>query len=253
MDRPDARLSLIDRIYPLWQWLIYIPAVVLVTLLAALLVVPMALLASPRLANLQVGARWGRVLTRLVPVKVTIEGMDQIDKSQSYVVVANHQSQFDIPVVYGFSGLDLRWVAKAEVGRIPFVAAGCRAIGHIFINRSDPEQSRTAINRAVARLKPGTGLIFFAEGTRSRSGELMPFKKGAFRVALDQQLPVLPLTILGTRDVLPADTLRLRPGHVRIIVHPPIVTRGMGTGELGELRRRTRAVVASGMDQKAVS
>lgn len=253
MNHPDARFSLISRIYPLWQWLVYVPAVLLATLLAAIIVVPMAILVSPRLANLQVGARWGRVLTRLVPVKVTIEGMEQIDKSQSYVVVANHQSQFDIPVVYGFSGLDLRWVAKAEVGRIPFVAAGCRAIGHVFINRSDPEQARTAINRAVARLKPGTGLIFFAEGTRSRSGELMPFKKGAFRVALDQQLPVLPLTIVGTRDVLPADTLRLRPGHVRIIVHPPIDTRGLAMSELGELRRRTRAAVASGMNQESVS
>jgi 1-acyl-sn-glycerol-3-phosphate acyltransferase len=235
------------RLYPLWMWLAYIPLAVLTTLISALIAVPLALLVSPRLANLKVAALWGRILTWLVPVRVEIEGLDSIDPDRSYVVVANHQSQFDIPVVYGFSGLDLRWVAKAEVGRIPFVAAGCRAIGHIFINRSDPDQARSAINRAVERLKPGTGLMFFPEGTRSRSGQLMPFKKGAFRVAIDQQLPVLPVTITGTRDILPADSLRLRPGRVRLKFHAPVSTEGMGAGQVGELRRRVHGIIESGL------
>lgn len=237
------------NLYPLYQWLIYLPLAVLATLLSALLAVPLALLVSPRLANLWVAVHWGRVLAWLVPVRVQVEGLDRIDPGQSYVVVANHQSQFDIPVVYGWIGLDLRWVAKAEVGRIPFVAAGCRAIGHVFINRSDPAQARTAINRTVARLKPGTGLMFFAEGTRSRSGELLPFKKGAFRVAIDQQLPILPVTVTGTRNILPADSLRIRPGRVRMIVHSPVSTEGLTHEQAGELRRRCHAVIASALPQ----
>lgn len=235
------------RLYPLWMWLVCVPLAVLTTLICALIAVPVALLVSPRLANLHVAALWGRILTRLVPVRVELEGYDQIDPEQSYVVVANHQSQFDIPVVYGFSGLDLRWVAKAEVGRIPFVAAGCRAIGHVFIDRSRPEQARLAINRAVERLKPGTGLMFFPEGTRSRTGELLPFKKGAFRVAIDQQMPVLPVTVSGTREILPADSLRLRPGRVTLRFHPPIATEGMGVGQLGELRRRVHGIIDDGL------
>lgn len=235
--------------YPVYQWLVYVPLAVLVTLVSAVLAVPLALLVSPRLANLGVAVRWGRVLTWLVPVRVEIEGLDEIDPNQSYVVVANHQSQFDIPVIYGWIGLDLRWVAKAELSRIPFVAAGCRAIGHVFINRSDPDQARVAINRAVGRLKPGTGLMFFAEGTRSRTGELLPFKKGAFRVAIDRQLPVLPVTVVNTREILPAKSLRIRPGRVRLIVHPPVETRGMTQGNCGELRRRCHATIAGALAQ----
>lgn len=237
------------NLYPLYQWLIYIPLVVLATLVGALLAVPLALLISPRLANLWVAVPWGRILTWLVPVRVDVEGLEAIDPKQSYVVVANHQSQFDIPVIYGWIGLDLRWVAKAELSRIPFVAAGCRAIGHIFINRSDPDQARIAINRAVARLKPGTGLMFFAEGTRSRTGELLRFKKGAFRVAIDRQLPVLPVTVVDTREVLPAKSLRIRPGRVRMIVHSPLETAGLTGERAGELRRRCHATVAKALPQ----
>jgi len=240
-------------LYPLYQWLVYVPLAMLITLISALLAVPLALLVSPRLANLWVAVRWGRALTRLAPVHVQIEGRDEIDPQQSYVVVANHQSQFDIPVIYGWIGLDLRWVAKAELSRIPFVAAGCRAIGHVFINRSDPEQARTAINRAVSRLEPGTGLMFFAEGTRSRTGELLAFKKGAFRVAVDQQLPVLPVTVVNTRKVLPAKSLRIRPGRVRLIVHPPLETRGLSQGHCGELRRRCHAAIAGALPQGSAS
>lgn len=237
------------RLYPLWQWLVYIPLAVVTTLVSALLAIPLALLVSQRLANLFVAVNWGRILAWLVPVRVDVEGMDELDPDQSYVVVANHQSQFDIPVVYGWIGLDLRWVAKAEVGRVPFVAAGCRAIGHVFINRADPDQARRAIDRAVGRLKPGTGLMFFAEGTRSRTGQLMPFKKGAFRVAIDQQLPVLPVTVIGTREILPAGSLRIRPGRVRLVVHQPLPTRGLGPGHAGELRRRCHAAVAASLPQ----
>ncbi len=235
------------RLYPLWMWLVYLPLAALVTIVSAVLAVPLALLVSPRLANLWVAANWGRMLTRMVPVGVELEGREQIDPGRSYVVVANHQSQFDIPVVYGYSGLDLRWVAKAEVGRIPFVAAGCRAIGHVFIDRANPEQARQAINRAVERLKPGTGLMFFPEGTRSRSGKLQSFKKGAFRVAIDQGLPVLPVTVTGTRDILPADTLRLRPGRVRVRFHEPIPTDQLSVEQVGELRRRVHGIIEAGL------
>ncbi|MDZ7789791.1 MAG: lysophospholipid acyltransferase family protein [Xanthomonadales bacterium] len=241
------------NIYPLYQWLVYIPLAVLTTLFGALAAVPVALLVSPRLANLWVAVTWGRILAHLAPVRVEVEGLDRIDPGQSYVVVANHQSQFDIPVIYGWIGLDLRWVAKAEIGRIPFVASGCRAIGHIFINRTDPDQARTAINRAVGRLKPGTGLMFFAEGTRSLTGELLPFKKGAFRVAVDQQLPVLPVTVIGTRDILPAKSLRIRPGRVRLVVHAPQETEGLAADGIGDLRRRCHAMVASALPQGSAS
>lgn len=233
--------------YALYQWLIYIPLAALTTLVSGLLAVPLALLLSPRVANRVVGANWARMLAWLVPVRVRVEGLEHVDQQRSYVVVANHQSQFDIPVVYGWSGLDLRWVAKAELSKIPFLSLGSRAIGHVFINRSDPDQAREAIRKAVTRMRPGTALMFFAEGTRSRSGELLPFKKGAFRVAVDEQLPVLPMTIVGTRRIMPPGSLRICPGQVRVIIHPALETAGMERDDCADLRQRCHEVVASAL------
>ncbi len=240
-------------LYPIWQWLVFVPVAVLVTLVGAILAMVIALLISPRVANLYIAVPWGQILAFFAPVRVAVEGRENVDPKQSYVVVANHQSQFDIPVIYGFCGLDLRWVMKAELDKIPFVAQGCRAIGHIFVNRSDPDQARIAINLAVGRLQAGTGILFFAEGTRSRSGRLLAFKKGAFRVAIDQQMPILPMTVVGTRDVLPADSLRIRPGRVRLIIHPPVSTAGLALNDMGNLRDRVRLQVASGLEEEPVA
>jgi 1-acyl-sn-glycerol-3-phosphate acyltransferase len=248
MNESTRPLSPVWALYPIWQWLVYIPIVTLATLIGALLAIPVSLLISPRLANLYVAVPWCHVLTWFAPVKVVVEGMEHVNPGQSYVVVANHQSQFDIPVIYGYCGLDLRWVMKAELRKVPFIASGCRAIGHIFVDRSDPDQAREAINSAVSRLKPGTGLLFFAEGTRSRSGQLLNFKKGAFRVAIDQQMPILPMTVVGTRDVMPADSIRIRPGTVRLRIHPPIDTDGLGVKDLGRLRDGVREVIAGGLE-----
>lgn len=248
MNESTRRLSPVLALYPIWQWLVYVPIAVLATLICAVLAILLALLFSPRLANQTVAVAWCHILTWLAPVRVVVEGMEHVDSEQSYVVVANHQSQFDIPVIYGYCGLDLRWVMKAELRKVPFIASGCRAIGHIFVNRSDPDQAREAINVAVARLRPGTGLLFFAEGTRSRSGQLLNFKKGAFRVAIDQQMPVLPMTVVGTRDVMPADSIRIRPGTVRLRIHPPIATAGMSVKDLGQLRDGVRDVIAAGLE-----
>src|SRR6056297_3476133 len=209
-------------IYPLWQWLVLIPAAAIFTVAGALAAIAMCAFGLQRQANLGVAARWARFIAYLTPMRVEIEGAEHIDPEQSYVVVANHQSQYDIPLIYGFCGLDLRWVMKAEIGKLPFIAQGCRALGHIFIDRANPDQARAAINCAVADLPRGTGVLFFPEGTRSRDGRLMAFRKGAFRVSADRGLPILPMTVVGTRELLPPGSLRIRPGTVRLIVHPPI-------------------------------
>ena len=243
----------LDRLYPLWLWLVLLPLVVLYTIIAAPLAIVVCLFGGQRFANTRIAARWARLIAQLTPVQLEIEGAEHIEPGRSYVVVANHQSQYDIPVIYGYSGLDLRWVMKAEVGRIPFVAQGCRAIGHIFIDRSDPDQARNAINSAVAQLGEGTGILFFPEGTRSRSGQLLPFRKGAFRVAADRGWPVLPMTVSGTRDILPPDGLRIRPGRARLVVHPPIEPAEVGASMpidevVRELRRRSRDAIASALE-----
>jgi len=236
-------------LYPLWQWLVLFPVVLVVTVVAASGSIIVALAGFPRFANLHVAARWARTIAWWTPMRVEIEGAEHIQPGRSYVVVANHQSQFDIPLIYGFSGLDLRWVMKAELGWVPFVAQGCRAIGHIFIDRGDPEQARNAINSAVGRLPEGTGVLFFAEGTRSRSGRLLKFRKGAFRVAVDRGLEVLPMTVVGTRDLMPSNSIRIRPGRTRLVIHPPIRPDGPSGRRAEQLMHKTRAAIASALPE----
>ncbi|MDT8449233.1 MAG: lysophospholipid acyltransferase family protein [Wenzhouxiangellaceae bacterium] len=238
-------------LYPLWQWAVLVPVMVLATIVAALLAVLLSAFGFKRAANIHVAARWARLIAYLTPMRVEIEGRENIEPGQSYVVVANHRSQYDIPLIYGFCGLDLRWVIKAEIGRLPFVAQGCRAIGHIFIDRGNPDQARAAINDAVAKLPPGTSVLFFAEGTRSRNGELLPFRKGAFRVAADRGLPVLPMTVTGTRAILPPGSLRIRPGRGRLVIHPPIRPQpGAADQVVGELCARTRSAIAAELERQ---
>lgn len=235
-------------LYPLWQWLVLAPVMVIVTVIAAVLAALVALAGFPRAANLHVAARWARAIAWLTPMRVEIEGLEHIDPERSYVVVANHLSQYDIPLIYGFSRLDLRWVIKAEVLRIPFVAHGCRAIGHIFIDRGNPDQARQAINDAVERLPAGTGVLFFPEGTRSRNGELLPFRKGAFRVASDRDLAVLPMTVIGTEKLMPPGSLRICPGRARLIIAPPIEPpEGTTEQRVAELSRTARDVIAGNL------
>ncbi|MEM1080588.1 MAG: lysophospholipid acyltransferase family protein [Pseudomonadota bacterium] len=236
------------RCYPLWQWLVLIPLAVLYTVLAAPVAIVLCLLGFKRAANLRVAASWARVIAWLTPLKIDIQGQSNVQPGQRYVVVSNHQSQYDIPLIYGYIGLDLRWVMKAEIKFIPFVAQGCRALGHIFIDRSNPEQARAAINSAVADLPEGTGILFFAEGTRSRSGRLLPFRKGAFRVAVDRNIPILPITVIGTRDRMASDSLRITPGPVRMVIHAPIQpTAGPIDQAVDRLCQRTRDVIDSGL------
>lgn len=232
------------RFYPIYQWLFYIPVSVSLTILCALMSVLIGFFVSSKLANLHIAVRWAKALTRLAGVRVEIEGMEHVDPEQSYVLVANHQSAFDIPVIYGYSGLDLRWVMKAEIKWIPFVAAGCRALGHVFVERGNTQQSTEAINRAVAVLKPGTGVLFFPEGTRSLDGQLLPFKKGAFRLAVSQKMPILPLTVRNTREVLAPKRWSIRPQTVVLQFHPPIDTTECNDQHIAALMESSRRAIA---------
>jgi 1-acyl-sn-glycerol-3-phosphate acyltransferase len=161
--------------------------------------------------------------------------------------VCNHQSQYDILLVYGFLDLDFKWVMKQELRKIPGLGIGCEKAGHIFIDRSNPRRARAAVAEALARLGKGVGILFFPEGTRSLDGKLLPFKKGAFRLAIEQQLPLLPVTLVGTRNIMPAKTLRVFPGSATLVIHPAIETRGMSAEQLDNLIGQAEHKIASAL------
>jgi 1-acyl-sn-glycerol-3-phosphate acyltransferase len=237
-------------LYQIYAWLFFIPVGLLLTLLTGWMTMLVSILFSPKVANRYVAATWGRVILWLTPVWVEIEGKENADPSRTYVVVCNHQSQYDIFVVYGWLKLDLKWVLKAELRKAPGVGIGCEKAGHIFVDRGNPEQTRKAVNDAITNVGGGVGVLFFAEGTRSVDGKLGRFKKGAFRVAASQNLPVLPVTIVGTSKVQKPRSMMIFPGKVKMVIHPAIESKGEGSDDVRELMTKTRDTIASALPQE---
>jgi 1-acyl-sn-glycerol-3-phosphate acyltransferase len=238
-------------LYQIYIFLIFTPLGLLITFVAGWVTVLVATIWGPKVASRYIAANWARLICWMTPVWVTVEGSENADASKTYVVVCNHQSQYDIFLVYGYLKLDLKWVLKAELRKAPGVGIGCEKAGHIFVDRHNPEQARKAIRIALDSVGDGVGILFFAEGTRSQDGKLRPFKKGAFRVATAQNLPILPVTIIGTRDVQKPKSLMIFPGRVRMVIHPAIETgSGEEVADIHGLIAQTRSTIASALPRE---
>jgi 1-acyl-sn-glycerol-3-phosphate acyltransferase len=196
-----------------------------------------------------VGVAWAKINSFITPMFVHVVGAERMDRKQSYVIASNHQSSYDIFVIYGWMPVDFKWVMKAELRKALLIGYFCNKLGHIFVDRSNPESAIASINAAKERIKNGTSIMFFPEGTWSKDGNLLEFKKGAFKFAIDLGLPVLPVTIVGTNKILPGFTFALFPGRAKLIIHDPISIEGWNDSNLGELMKRTRDVIQSGLDE----
>jgi len=236
--------------YQLYVWLILMPLVGILSVVFGTLTAISAGLVNPHFASRVFAVTWAKLLGWLTPIAVTVENKLNADRKRSYVVVSNHQSLYDIVVIYGWLELDLKWVMKQELRKVPGIGIGCEKAGHIFINRKNPKLAKETIAAAIDRLGDGIGIMIFPEGTRSQDGKLIPFKKGAFRLAIEQGLPVLPVTLLGTREILPANTLKAFPGRARMIIHPAIETDGLDPSQAGELSDAAKKAISSALPEE---
>jgi 1-acyl-sn-glycerol-3-phosphate acyltransferase len=190
---------------------------------------------------------WSRMIVRTVGVRVSVHGTENLRAGESYVFLSTHQSCMDIPVMLGYLPAQLRIAAKREVFRIPFLGWHMRRGGHISINRGSTAEAVASLRRAAGEIRPGVSVFLFPEGTRTRDGSLQPFKRGGFRFALQAGLPVVPVTILGTRQVLPRDSLVFRPGPVKMYLDAPIPTATLTDSDLPALIQRVRDAMAKHM------
>jgi 1-acyl-sn-glycerol-3-phosphate acyltransferase len=167
---------------------------------------------------------WIRLL--LLPVKV--EGRENLDPKQSYVFVANHQGAFDIFLIYGFLGRNFKWMMKKGIGKIPLIGTACKYAHHIFVDKSGPSKIRATYDQARSILKEGMSLVVFPEGARTFTGHMGVFRRGAFMLADDLQLPVVPLTINGSFDVKPRtkDKYWVFWHPIKLTIHKPIAPIG---------------------------
>jgi len=225
--------------YQIYKYMFFFPLLALSTALLGSLAVITAITTGPKIGSLM-GVIWARFNSLITPMSVVVSGKKNINKKQSYIVVANHQSQYDIFVIYGWLPVDFKWVMKKQLRSIPFLGYACYKIGHIYIDRSNPMAAIDSINSAKEKIKEGTSIMFFPEGHRSENGNLQEFKKGAFKFAIDMQLPVLPVTIIGTGEILPSNTTKLFPGHAKLIINEPINIENYNDSNIDELITKTR-------------
>lgn len=236
------------RLYSIYKWLIYVPGLLLSTFFSFLGVVITAVF-SPRLASRWFASAWARSLLHMVPASLEIIEEHPLDSSQSYIVVANHRSLFDIPVLYGWLQLDLKWVMKKELRKVPMIGLGCERMGHIFLDRANRQSSMKQLQQVKKTLQPGTSIMFFPEGTRSRDGNMRPFKAGAFVMAKDLDLPILPVTVKDTDTIMPPDGLDLRPGRAQMIIHAPIPLEEVRELDANALRDKARVIIAESLEE----
>lgn len=187
---------------------------------------------------------WGRTFLFLTGTKVVAEGIDRIDPNGSYVFTGNHISNLDVPVMIATLPVSIRFLAKAELFRVPILGGGMRAIHMVETDRSAGAAVHRRINEQVARVvDEGLSLVIYPEGTRSTDAELKPFKKGAFRIAIDNGMSVVPTTITGTERAWRPGSKIVFGGRVHLVVHDPIPVAGYHGEDLDALRDRVRGVV----------
>lgn len=167
---------------------------------------------------------WCKMIARTVGARVRVHGAEHIQPGVSYVFLSSHQSYMDIPAMLGYLPAQLRIAAKKSLFRIPFMGWHLTRAGHIPIDRSSTHNAVASMQRAASYLDKGICAFVFPEGTRSRDGYLHGFKKGGFKLALQAGAPIIPVTIIGTRSVLPPDSIIFRPGPIDMYVDAPIPT-----------------------------
>ncbi len=235
-------------LYQPYKWLIFIPLFVIITCLLVLIGTLVLFVFDDYAANRTTGVWWARLTGYITPMIIKVTGREHIKKRQSYIIVSNHQSMYDVLVLYGWLGVDLKWVIKKELRNVPVIGFAAEKGGNIFIDRSNPAAAYESLQQARKKIVNGTSIIILPEGTRSRSGGVGEFKKGAFRLARELQLPILPVTIINTRKILPPKTLRLFPGRAIMKIHHPIDTASYDESSYDGLIARVRDIIQAGLD-----
>lgn len=188
-----------------------------------------------------------RVALLLSGTRIEVVGKERLADHRNTVIVANHVSHLDAPVLLQALGVDFKAVAKKEVFRAPVLGSVLRLAGFIDVDRADRAQSTRAIAQAVSALKGGDCFLIFPEGTRSRTGEMGPFKKGGFVVAMEAGSRIVPVALAGTRELMPRGGFRIRPGTVRVRVLDPVETASYSYADRDALIAEVRARMAAAL------
>jgi len=188
---------------------------------------------------------WSWLILTTSGIRTRVEGIENLVPHETAIYCANHQSAMDIPILFVHLPVQFRFVAKRALFKLPFLGWHLKRSGHIPVDRERPRGAMRSLDEAAAKIRAGSSVLLFPEGHRSRDGKMLPFKSGSFYLAIQSGVPVVPITLNGTRAVLKPDTYHVRPGQTEMIVHPPIPTNTLTRNDVETLSEKVRAQIIS--------
>lgn len=233
-------------LYRIYLFCIMMPICLAVTILTALITIVGCACGGGRWWGYYPEILWSRIVLALTLVRVRVRHVGKLDRNTSYVFVANHQSAYDIFTVYGYLGHNFRWMMKQSLRKIPLIGYSCEKSGQIYVDNSSPSATRHTMEEAEKRLAGGMSIVVFPEGARTHTGKIRRFKKGAYRLAMEFNLPVVPVTIDGAYDVMPRFKKLPHWGTITLTVHEPIVAPAEGH-DLQSVMDRSFEVISSAL------
>lgn len=243
---------MIRFLYRIYQLFVALPVMLVFSALTSIVTIIGCTLGSAHFWGYYPAMIWSRLMCYVFLLPVRVEGRKHLAKHQSYVFVANHQGPFDIFLVYGFLGRNFKWMMKSGIKKIPFVGMAVKASHQIFVDKGSQSKVKETYLQARQTLRSGMSMVVFPEGARTFTGSMNKFKKGAFILADELQLPIVPLTINGCFEVMP----RTRDWHfahwhpLRLTIHQPIYPIGQGAENVQAIMRQSFDSVESSLDER---
>ena len=216
---------------------------VLLTIIMSAAAIVSALITRGSASAQKIARLWARMLLFIGGVRLEVEGREHLNPRRPYIFAANHQSQFDIFALLAAVPVPFSWLAKDELFRIPLLGSAMKGAGYIPINRTDRRAAFASIDQAAARVREGTSIVIFPEGTRSLDGKLKTFKKGGFFLAIKSRQPVVPVSISGSFRVLAKRSFRVHRGTIRVHFSPPVPTDTLSPTDKDRLIAEVRRIM----------
>jgi 1-acyl-sn-glycerol-3-phosphate acyltransferase len=196
-----------------------------------------------KIANL-----WGKILLLICNTKVEVIGKENLQPGKPHVFMANHQSDFDILIALAYIPGQFRWLVKKELFNIPIFGAAMKSAGYIEIDRHNRERALQSLDEAALRISEGKSIMTFPEGTRSRAGEINAFKQGTFYLAIKSGVPIVPVSIIGSGQIMPKRSLKVRPGRVKLVIDKEINVKDYDIEKRQELIEKVRNIIIKNYD-----
>jgi 1-acyl-sn-glycerol-3-phosphate acyltransferase len=233
----------------MFRSIIIVAAALCITALTAACVVVINIFSAAEKLNRRIGCRWARILLAISGVKIEIIGTGNIVSRKPSILMANHQSDFDILICMAGIPVDFIWTAKKELFGIPVFGQAMRASGFIEIDRQDRGEAIKSLSQAAAKLQEGVSVATFPEGTRSRDGQLLPFKQGLFYLAIQTGMPIVPVSIIGSGNIMSKKSWRVNRGKIIMVIDPPIEVSGYTIETRAALMEAVRNSISANLEK----